>query len=31
MKKTTVKGRVWILTTPTGELYDDIDTDAVEQ
>jgi 3-isopropylmalate/(R)-2-methylmalate dehydratase small subunit len=29
MKETSVKGRVWVLTTPTGELYDDIDTDMI--
>ena len=29
MKETRVKGRVWVLTTPSGELYDDIDTDMI--
>ena len=29
MTETRVKGRVWVLTTPTGELYDDIDTDMI--
>jgi 3-isopropylmalate/(R)-2-methylmalate dehydratase small subunit len=29
MKKTTVRGRLWVLTTPSGELYDDIDTDMI--
>jgi 3-isopropylmalate/(R)-2-methylmalate dehydratase small subunit len=29
MKKTKIKGRVWVLTTPEGELYDDIDTDMI--
>ena len=29
MKETRVKGRVWVLTAPTGELYDDIDTDMI--
>ena len=29
MKETKVKGRVWVLTTPAGELYDDIDTDMI--
>jgi 3-isopropylmalate/(R)-2-methylmalate dehydratase small subunit len=27
--ETKVKGRVWVLTTPAGELYDDIDTDMI--
>jgi 3-isopropylmalate/(R)-2-methylmalate dehydratase small subunit len=29
MKETKVQGRVWVLTTPVGELYDDIDTDMI--
>jgi 3-isopropylmalate/(R)-2-methylmalate dehydratase small subunit len=29
MKPTKIKGRVWVLTTPHGELYDDIDTDMI--
>ena len=29
MKKTRIKGRVWVLTDPQGELYDDIDTDMI--
>jgi 3-isopropylmalate/(R)-2-methylmalate dehydratase small subunit len=29
MKETRVRGRVWVLTTPDGELYDDIDTDMI--
>ena len=29
MKKTRIKGRVWVLTAPDGELYDDIDTDMI--
>jgi 3-isopropylmalate/(R)-2-methylmalate dehydratase small subunit len=29
MKETRVKGRIWVLTTPAGELYDDIDTDMI--
>jgi 3-isopropylmalate/(R)-2-methylmalate dehydratase small subunit len=29
MKPTQVKGRLWILTTPSGELYDDVDTDMI--
>ncbi|MEJ2734346.1 MAG: 3-isopropylmalate dehydratase [Anaerolineae bacterium] len=29
MKQTKVQGRVWVLTTPAGELYDDIDTDMI--
>ena len=29
MTKTTVRGRLWVLTTPSGELYDDIDTDMI--
>jgi 3-isopropylmalate/(R)-2-methylmalate dehydratase small subunit len=29
MKETRVKGRVWLLTAPSGELYDDIDTDMI--
>jgi 3-isopropylmalate dehydratase small subunit len=27
--ETKIKGRVWVLTTPEGELYDDIDTDMI--
>ncbi len=29
MKETKIRGRVWVLTTPEGELYDDIDTDMI--
>ncbi len=29
MKETRVKGRLWVLTSPSGELYDDIDTDMI--
>jgi 3-isopropylmalate/(R)-2-methylmalate dehydratase small subunit len=29
MKETRIKGRIWVLTTPAGELYDDIDTDMI--
>jgi 3-isopropylmalate dehydratase small subunit len=29
MKETKIEGRIWVLTTPTGELYDDIDTDMI--
>jgi 3-isopropylmalate/(R)-2-methylmalate dehydratase small subunit len=29
MKETTIQGRVWVLTTPSSELYDDIDTDMI--
>jgi 3-isopropylmalate/(R)-2-methylmalate dehydratase small subunit len=29
MKETKIKGRVWVLTTPEGELYDDVDTDMI--
>ena len=29
MKETRIEGRIWVLTTPTGELYDDIDTDMI--
>jgi 3-isopropylmalate/(R)-2-methylmalate dehydratase small subunit len=29
MKETRAKGRIWVLTTPEGELYDDIDTDMI--
>ncbi len=29
MKETKIKGRVWVLTTPDGALYDDIDTDMI--
>lgn len=29
MKETKITGRVWVLTTPGGELYDDIDTDMI--
>jgi 3-isopropylmalate/(R)-2-methylmalate dehydratase small subunit len=29
MKETHVKGRLWVLTDPDGELYDDIDTDMI--
>jgi 3-isopropylmalate/(R)-2-methylmalate dehydratase small subunit len=29
MKPTKIAGRVWVLTTPGGELYDDVDTDMI--
>lgn len=29
MKETEIKGRVWVLTDPDGQLYDDIDTDMI--
>src|SRR5512136_33979 len=29
MKPTRITGRLWVLTTPAGELYDDIDTDMI--
>jgi len=29
MKQMNIKGRVWVLTVPNGELYDDIDTDMI--
>jgi 3-isopropylmalate/(R)-2-methylmalate dehydratase small subunit len=29
MKETKVEGRVWVLSSPEGELYDDIDTDQI--
>jgi 3-isopropylmalate/(R)-2-methylmalate dehydratase small subunit len=29
MKATQIKGRLWVLTDPDGELYDDIDTDMI--
>jgi 3-isopropylmalate dehydratase small subunit len=29
MKETKIRGRVWVLTPPDGELYDDIDTDMI--
>jgi 3-isopropylmalate dehydratase small subunit len=29
MKPTQIKGRLWVLTAPSGELYDDIDTDMI--
>ena len=29
MSETEIKGRIWVLTTPSGELYDDIDTDMI--
>ena len=29
MKETKIKGRVWVLTTPDGKLYNDIDTDMI--
>ncbi len=29
MKDTRIKGRVWVLTTPDGKLYNDIDTDMI--
>jgi 3-isopropylmalate/(R)-2-methylmalate dehydratase small subunit len=28
-KETKIKGRLWVLTDPEGELYDDIDTDMI--
>ena len=29
MKTTKIKGRIWVLTAPTGQLYDDVDTDQI--
>jgi 3-isopropylmalate/(R)-2-methylmalate dehydratase small subunit len=29
MRTTRVKGRIWVLRTPDGQLYDDIDTDMI--
>jgi 3-isopropylmalate/(R)-2-methylmalate dehydratase small subunit len=29
MRETKAEGRIWVLTTPSGELYDDIDTDMI--
>jgi 3-isopropylmalate/(R)-2-methylmalate dehydratase small subunit len=29
MRSTTIQGRLWVLTAPDGELYDDIDTDMI--
>ncbi len=29
MKATRIKGRLWVLTDPDGQLYDDIDTDMI--
>jgi 3-isopropylmalate dehydratase small subunit len=29
MKPTRIAGRLWVLTTPSGDLYDDIDTDMI--
>jgi len=29
MRETRIRGRIWVLTTPSGELYDDIDTDMI--
>lgn len=29
MKETRVKGRIWVLTSPEGKLYNDIDTDQI--
>ncbi len=29
MKKTKIKGQLWVLRTPDGELYDDVDTDMI--
>ncbi len=29
MKDTKIQGRIWVLTTPGGRLYDDIDTDMI--
>jgi 3-isopropylmalate dehydratase small subunit len=29
MKETKIGGRVWVLTAPGGELYDDVDTDQI--
>jgi 3-isopropylmalate/(R)-2-methylmalate dehydratase small subunit len=29
MSETEIKGRIWVLTTSSGELYDDIDTDMI--
>ena len=29
MKDSKIKGRIWVLTTPDGDLYDDVDTDMI--
>jgi 3-isopropylmalate/(R)-2-methylmalate dehydratase small subunit len=29
MKATRIKGRIWVLTSPDGKMYDDIDTDMI--
>jgi 3-isopropylmalate dehydratase small subunit len=29
MKDTKIQGRIWVLTKPSGQLYDDIDTDMI--
>ena len=29
MKDSRIKGRIWVLTTPSGDLYDDVDTDMI--
>jgi 3-isopropylmalate/(R)-2-methylmalate dehydratase small subunit len=29
MKPTKIRGRIWVLTSPSGKLYDDIDTDMI--
>jgi 3-isopropylmalate/(R)-2-methylmalate dehydratase small subunit len=29
MKDLRIKGRIWVLTTPDGDLYDDVDTDMI--
>ena len=29
MKDSRIKGRVWVLTTPDGDLFDDVDTDMI--
>ena len=29
MKDSRIKGRIWVLTTPDGDLYDDVDTDMI--
>jgi 3-isopropylmalate dehydratase small subunit len=29
MKPTKIEGRIWVLTSPAGELYDDVDTDMI--
>jgi 3-isopropylmalate/(R)-2-methylmalate dehydratase small subunit len=29
MKDSRIRGRIWVLTTPDGDLYDDVDTDMI--